>query len=85
MPENRTRLPLPLAGISRVTAAADQPQGTTEQALNVRAVDSVTGRVRLSQRPGMSEYVDGAVVDGKIDEVVAVAYGSPGGVGQGQP
>jgi hypothetical protein len=74
MPENRTRLPLPLAGISRVTAAADQPQGTTEQALNVRAVDSVTGRVRLSQRPGMSEYVDGAVVDGKIDEVVAVAY-----------
>jgi hypothetical protein len=74
MPENRTRLPLPLAGISRVTAAADQPQGTTEQALNVRAVDSVTGRVRLSQRPGMSEYVAGPVVGGKIDEVVAVAY-----------
>ena len=77
MAENRSQIPIPLGGISRGTAAAEQPQGTSDELTNVRSVDPKTGRVRLSQRAGSTKLVDAQVVSGKVDEVVSVAYDEP--------
>jgi hypothetical protein len=74
----RRNLPLPIQGLSDNEAAGEQPLGTTGEAVNVVALDPVTGRRRLSQRAGSSKYVSEQVISGgKVDEVVAVAYDAP--------
>ena len=56
-------LPFPFRGLSDNNAVGGQPDGTTGDALNVRGVDSVTGRTRGGQRAGLSGYSQGALGD----------------------
>lgn len=77
MASQRFQLPIPLGGLSRNTAKAEQPAGTSDELLNVRGIDPKTGRVRLSQRAGSSKLVESQVIDGKVDELQSVAYDVP--------
>lgn len=60
----RVPVPLPVRGLADVGPTGEQPEGTTMRARNVRGVDPITGRVRLSQRSGLKR-------DGKGLPVVA--------------
>jgi len=74
----RSKLPIPLGGLSDNEASADQPLGTTSEALNVRGLDPVTGRRRLSQRAGSSKLTTTQLVTtGKVDAIAAVTYDVP--------
>src|SRR5687768_4032796 len=46
----------PLEGLSDDKAFVEQPPRTTRDARNVRAIDKLTGRTRLSTRSGLSLY-----------------------------
>lgn len=48
----------PLGGLSDDRAFVEQPPSTTRDARNVRAIDKLTGRTRLSTRSGLSLYND---------------------------
>lgn len=50
------RFPLPFGGLNDNEAFGDQPAETTREMVNMRTVDPVTGRKRISQRSGLSKY-----------------------------
>lgn len=68
------RVPLPLRGLCDATASADQPVLTTGDARNVRPVDCKSGRVRLSQRAGLSKYLSARDADAAVRWLGQVAY-----------
>lgn len=55
----------PLGGINESKAKKAQPEGTTADALNVRAFDITSGRSRGAQRSGLSKYTTDVVVSNK--------------------
>ncbi len=56
MPPEQMELVFPLRGLNENWAFGRQPEGTTPDALNVRAYDSVDSRLRGGQRDGASKY-----------------------------
>lgn len=52
----RQPIPFPLRGLHDGLAAAEQPPLTTREALNVRGLDPVSGRLRGAQRSGTVRY-----------------------------
>lgn len=46
----------PLRGLSDDRSFIEQPPSTTREAVNVRAIDKLTGRTRLSSRAGLSKF-----------------------------
>lgn len=64
---------LPLRGLSDEQAFSDQAPETTRAALNFRASDPFTGRVRGGQRPGLAKLVTTAVMGtNKVVDLVSV-------------
>lgn len=53
--------PFPLKGKHEGAAFRQQPEGTTPDALNVRAFDAIANRLRGGQRNGLSKYIAAAV------------------------
>ena len=75
---SREPLPLPFQGLSDAEAHANQPPGTTEEAVNVRGICPVTGRRRISQRAGSTKYNAAQIItEGKVDAIVPVSYDVP--------
>ena len=58
----RTPIPQPIAGLHTDCAVSDQPQKTARLVSNMRPVDPVTGRRRLSVRSGMGDILGGSQV-----------------------
>jgi hypothetical protein len=50
-------LQFPLGGLNDNVAQSKQPSGTTNEAVNVRGQDPITGRIRGAQRSGLTKYV----------------------------
>jgi hypothetical protein len=50
-------LQFPLGGLNDNVAQSKQPSGTTNEAINVRGQDPITGRIRGAQRSGLTKYV----------------------------
>ena len=74
----RRRVPLPTLGRSDATSYTDQSQATTQDAFNVRTTDPKEGRVRITQRAGLSKFVDDQLfTQGKVDELVLATYSEP--------
>ena len=68
-------LPFPQNGISDTFNYEAQPPGTTVDALNVRSVDGVTGRVRGAQREGMARLTNSTLNGGnKVQALTSVTY-----------
>lgn len=55
--DNITSVPFPLGGLDVSQEYEMQPAGTSRDALNVRACDPSTMRLRGGSRPGLSKYV----------------------------
>lgn len=55
------QLPFPFKGINRSTAFMAQPDGSTPDAVNVRVFDTLDGRARGGQRPGLSKFIGSAI------------------------
>lgn len=53
--------PFPIKGKHEGAAYRQQPEGTTPDALNVRAFDAIANRLRGGQRNGLSKYIAAAV------------------------
>lgn len=68
------RIPLPRKGLSDARALVDQPSNTTADAVNVRSIDPVTGRERLSQRAGLSKFTRARDSDAPVRWIGQVAY-----------
>lgn len=66
----------PLQGLNEAAAYTDQPLLTARTATNVRGLDPVSGRVRLSSREGMTEYAPDAIVGAKVQRLVQSIYDS---------
>lgn len=64
MPKEKL-LPLPIKGINKYAARADQPQFTTPRALNVIPFDR-QGRQRIAQRPGTGKLWETAIGSGNM-------------------
>lgn len=74
----RQPLPMPVRGLSDNEGYADQIPGTTQEAVNVRGIDPITGRTRLSQRAGMTKYNSAQIITGgKVDAISPVTYDVP--------
>ena len=76
MPSKAIQIPAPINGLSDDTSYSQQPPGTTREALNARAIESKTGRTRISQRSGLKLYdPDGPQVNGAniIQDLIAVS------------
>lgn len=67
-------IPFPQNGVSDTFSYEAQPPGTTVDALNVRAVDSVTGRVRGAQREGLEKVCPDSLGSGKVQAITTVTY-----------
>jgi len=74
MPDTPVNLPFPVNGLLEYTAYQEQPEGTSADLQNVVAVDPTTGRLRGSQRPGISKFVSTAISSGasaaSIQEII---------------
>jgi hypothetical protein len=57
----QTSFDYPLKGVNENFAYRQQPEGTTPDALNVRAYDPISKRQRGGQRNGLSKYITAAV------------------------
>jgi len=71
--------PLPIKGFNEGINVENTPPDTTNDLMNVRPIDSLSSRLRLSQRPGLSKAYDeqiagavGAVVE--IGSITIVDY-----------
>lgn len=63
----------PFGGLSDNYSFEEQPPQTSVDALNVRAIDKVTGRLRGAQRGGMDRLSDQRLsADGKVSALAAV-------------
>jgi hypothetical protein len=51
-------LPFPFGGLNDNNAQSKQPSGTSSDAVNVRGIDPITGRVRGAQRSGLLKYTN---------------------------
>ena len=71
------RIPLvfPFGGLTEDRAFDEQIPGTTREALNVRGVDPLTGRVRGAQRSGLARHVSAALGQGKVQDLQGLTYG----------
>ena len=67
-------IPFPQNGVSDTFSYEAQPPGTTVDALNVRAVDGVTGRVRGAQREGLDRVTPNALGGSKVQALTTVTY-----------
>jgi len=68
-------IPFPQNGVSDTFSYEAQPPGTTVDALNVRSVDSVTGRVRGAQREGLARLTSSTLSGGnKVQALTSVTY-----------
>jgi hypothetical protein len=68
-------IPFPQNGVSDTFSYEAQPPGTSVDALNVRSVDSVTGRVRGAQREGLARLTDSTLSGGnKVQALTSVTY-----------
>jgi hypothetical protein len=67
-------IPFPQNGVSDTFSYEAQPPGTTVDALNVRAVDGVTGRVRGAQREGLEKVTPNSLGAGKVQAITTVTY-----------
>lgn len=74
--EQRIPIPTPIKGLNVDGSFGNQPMGTLRAgSKNVRCVDPITGRVRLSQRAGMSKFNANQVNAGqKIDDLAYVVF-----------
>jgi hypothetical protein len=67
-------IPFPQNGVSDTFSYEAQPPGTSVDALNVRAVDGVTGRVRGAQREGLERVTPNALGSNKVQALTTVTY-----------
>lgn len=49
---------IPVGGFNNGANSEQQPQGTTEDIMNMRAIGSLMNKLRLCQRPGMIKAKD---------------------------
>lgn len=49
------KIPAPVLGLHRGLPAAEQPQATSFDLVNVRPYDIMSERIRLGQRPGLTK------------------------------
>ena len=66
-------LPFPFGGLNDNQAQSKQPSGTTSDAVNVRGIDPVTGRIRGGQRSGLARYMPEAM-EARIRRMEKVVY-----------
>jgi hypothetical protein len=62
----------PLLGIDKSGAAAKQPALTSPDMNNVRPIDSLEGRTRMGQRPGLDKWGAGTQIGGVEQPVVCM-------------
>lgn len=76
-------IPMPFSGYSIDSSLYMQPKGTTPQALNVVPQDWISGKRRISRRPGLAKFLDEQVVAASIQDItsVSVAYNVIEGTG----
>ena len=68
-------IPFPVQGVSDSFSYEDQPPGTSVEAVNVRAVDPTTGRLRGAQREGLARLSTSRLsANGKVQAIATVAY-----------
>ena len=69
-------IPFPQEGISDTFSYEAQPPGTTVDALNVRSIDSKTGRARGAQREGLARLCPSALGagNGKVQALTSVVH-----------
>jgi hypothetical protein len=73
MPTPASRIPFPIKGLNLTAGYRDQPAGTSNDVLNVRPFDAIEGRLRGGRRPGLSKWVDEAVlIDQPIQAMVPI-------------
>lgn len=76
MPRQRLDLPFPIGGRDDNISYGKQPPLTTPHAVNVRAIDRSTGRIRGGQRSGTTRIRETGV-GGRLQDLVCLAYDRP--------
>jgi hypothetical protein len=76
MARKRIDLPFPIGGRDDNISYGKQPPLTTPQAVNVRAIDRLTGRIRGGQRSGTSR-IRTSGVGGRLQDLTCLAYDRP--------
>ena len=64
MPSRRVPIQPPLLGLSENEAFTEQEAATSREERNMRSIDPGTGRLRSSQRSGLSQYAGNNQVNG---------------------
>lgn len=65
-------VPFPILGVNKGRAVYQQPFATSAEMLNVRPKDTLDGRARGGQRPGLQKWGDGELIGGNNQPVVAM-------------
>lgn len=71
---NDQRIPFPLRGLSDGRAYQDQTPDTTQHTLNMRGRDPVSGRLRGSQRSGLTKVVSPLIGSDFVQDLIGVPY-----------
>ena len=86
MPEPQLKvlpLPFPMGGVIESSSEADQPEGTSPAALNVRGYDIANRRERGCQRVGLGKFVADNQTGEQIDAIcpgwMPIGYDPSGG------
>ena len=72
MPEFEVEVPL--GGLVLGSSYSKQPPMTSRDLQNVRAIDPITLRQRMAQRPGFTKFNDNQVATGKIQDLAHVIF-----------
>ena len=72
----RIRIVPPINGISEDMGEADQPQGTTPKAVNVRPIDPESGRMQIAQRAGYTDLLSNRL-PGRVEAAATITYDDP--------
>jgi hypothetical protein len=65
-------LPPPIRGISKGLPVDKEPLSTSGYMNNVRPVDTLEGRIRLGQRPGLDKWGAGTQIGAAEQPVVCI-------------
>jgi len=65
-------IPLPIRGINRGSSVTQSPKEFSASMNNVRPRDSLEGRLRLGQRPGLVKWGEGTQVGEAEQPVVSI-------------
>lgn len=64
----------PIRGLYRGSLSGHAPDLTSEQLNNVRPVDTLEKRIRISQRPGLDKWGNGTQIGSTEQPVVAMTF-----------